>query len=289
MKNIVLISNPNSGSFIGKQKLNQLKQYFETESDYNADIYLTTAPDSATEFCVNNINKYDVFVAVGGDGTINEIIQSAELKNINLGIIPSGTANVLAKEFNIPENDIFKAADIIIKQNFIDLDTWYFNDKLFLLFLSGGYDSIAVNNVNLRLKKIIGKSAYVISLLKEFVKFKLPLFKFKINNRIIKTRQFFLCNIKKFGGNFILDYNAEYNDNKMELIYFKNISRLKLFRFIIYWILGMKLNKLNFIDIVKVDEIEILSQNNIIEFDGESKSCDNLLIKFNKNKVKLSI
>jgi len=142
-KNFLIVSNPNSGNFIGKNKIIELKKFF-VENNINTEIYFTEYKNSTIDFLKDKHRKYSTIIGVGGDGTLNEIAQLSKIREFKLGLIPSGTANVLAKEFSIPENNIFEAAKIILKNKFTVLDTFLANDIIFFLFLSGGIDSFEV-------------------------------------------------------------------------------------------------------------------------------------------------
>ncbi|MBP7653129.1 hypothetical protein KA977_06885 [Candidatus Dependentiae bacterium] len=300
MKKFLIIANPVSGSFIGINKLEQLKTYFSNQGIYT-EIYLTQYKNSAIDYCLKRHSEFTDFIAVGGDGAINEICQIAKYREINLGIIPAGTANVLAKEFNIPENDIFKSAEIILKGYETKFDCWVANDKIFVLFVSGGIDSAAVENINPLLKKITGKTAYVYSFIKKFIFFNLPDYNITVsisndsfkNNQHKKnnnqsethiiTKQFFLTNIEKYAGNFSLNCGKIYSDKIIELIYFKNISRLKLLKFVFYMIFKKNILSLDYIGLIKSDEFKITGSNSFpVEFDGDSGLYIPLCITPNK-------
>ena len=303
MKKILIIANPVSGGFIGLPKLEQIKSYFSNKGIYS-EIYLTRNKNSAIEYCRDRLDEFTDFAAAGGDGLINEVSQLAKYKTVSLGIIPSGTANVLAKEFKIPQNDIFKCADIILNGKEKELDCWLANERIFLLMLSGALDSAAVENVNLSLKKYFGKFAYCFSFLKEFLKFKLIDYRIKIipdkisgiekNNNIdkpeIATNQFFLSNIEKYAGNFKLNHSKNYNDGLIELIFFNKTNRLKFLKFCYYLLSGKNPVKLDFMKSVKAEELEIIGKIPCpLEFDGESGLKTPVAIKLNKYKILLKI
>ncbi|HPG30712.1 MAG TPA: diacylglycerol kinase family protein [bacterium] len=303
MKKILIIANPVSGGFIGLPRLEQIKSYFSNNGIYS-EIYLTQNKNSAIEYCRGRLDEFTGFVAAGGDGLINEVSQIAKFKTISLGIIPSGTANVLANEFKIPQHDILKCAEIILNGKEKELDCWLANERIFLLMLSGGIDSAAVENVNLSLKKYSGKFAYFFSFLKEFFKFKLTDYQIKIisdkisenkntntvNKPEIATNQFFVSNIEKYAGNFKLNHSKNYNDGLIELIFFKSASRLKYLKFCYYLFSGKNPEQLDFIKSVKAGELEIIGKIPYpLEFDGESGLKTPVAIKLNEHKILLKI
>lgn len=106
----------------------------------------------------------ETLVVVGGDGTINDVLQAlAADDRAALGLIPMGTANVLARVLDIPRHDPARAAQIAVqgKEQRIDLgDT---GDRWFALVAGIGFDGAVTKAVSRRLKRRIGEWAYVLA------------------------------------------------------------------------------------------------------------------------------
>src|SRR5688500_17969718 len=102
-----LISNPKSGRYASRRlrPVQELASQLESLG-VAVDLKLTSGPGEATEFAARAARNgsSDVIVA-GGDGTINEAIQGLAGSKARLAIIPRGTANVLARELNLPLDD----------------------------------------------------------------------------------------------------------------------------------------------------------------------------------------
>ena len=97
MNKIAIIYNPNAGS--GKiKKLLQIKKRLCLNNAVT--IFDTQKPGDATEIARRECKNFDIIVAAGGDGTINEVINGID-KDTKLGVIPLGTANILAIEAGI--------------------------------------------------------------------------------------------------------------------------------------------------------------------------------------------
>lgn len=114
MKKILFIINPVSGGGRAKHLVSTIKESIEkTDIEYN--IALTAKPKDATNITKEGIEKgYTTLVAVGGDGTVNEVAMGIlESGSGTLGIIPSGTGNDLARTLDIPFEPK-KAIDILI-------------------------------------------------------------------------------------------------------------------------------------------------------------------------------
>lgn len=156
---INLIYNPTSGQIWSQFKPELVKSYFESKN-YEITISKTQAKGDGTKLALQSVKEnYDIVIASGGDGTINEVVQGLAGSNTILGILPFGTTNVLAREFNIPLN-FQEALEIINSGKVIEMDLGVINDRYFLLMVGIGFDSKLVNEVDSNLKKLTGMVAF---------------------------------------------------------------------------------------------------------------------------------
>lgn len=113
---------------------------------------------------IEAIKGQDALLIVGGDGSIANVLNGlGEHLNIPFGVLPLGTINLLAREMKLNEHNFALPFQKGITQN-VHLGT--VNDRLFCITASLGIDASAVANVDLSLKKKIGRLAYVLSLFK---------------------------------------------------------------------------------------------------------------------------
>ncbi|CDZ75400.1 Diacylglycerol kinase family enzyme [Peptoniphilus sp. ING2-D1G] len=162
MKKIMLIINPNSGDQNSEDFENilvdKLKEYFD-------EVYsmITKKPRDAEKFAKRaSEEKYDAICSVGGDGTVNEIIQGIYKQNHlpKLAIIPGGTGNLLSKHLGIAQNK----EDAIEEFEFNKtkkIDIGVCNGRCFSLFASIGSVSEAVHEVSSEEKEKFGMLTYV--------------------------------------------------------------------------------------------------------------------------------
>jgi diacylglycerol kinase (ATP) len=119
----------------------------------------------------------DMVVAAGGDGTIAETVAGLVGTGARLGVIPLGTANVLAHEFGLPENAAALAA---ILHGRHDTPLWpgmlttNAGSKPFIQMVGAGFDAHVVHTIDLRLKRQLGRSAYVYQTLRELRRYHYP-------------------------------------------------------------------------------------------------------------------
>ena len=104
----------------------------------------------------------DVVVAVGGDGTVNEVINGLDGYDTPLGIIPVGTANDFAMQAGIPA-DVDHAMDVILRRKPMRIDTASLNGRRFLNVSTGGVGAEATAETPADAKESLGSMAYAIT------------------------------------------------------------------------------------------------------------------------------
>ena len=123
------IINPGS-RIAGRSRVEQiLRAKFPIDS---LDIEKTSRPGHATEITRQAVNEsFDTIVVVGGDGTINEVVNGVIGANVRIGIIPSGTANDLARHFGIPRR-VDRACDVILAGRVRPTDAIFVNGRYYV-------------------------------------------------------------------------------------------------------------------------------------------------------------
>lgn len=112
----------------------------------------------------------DVVAAVGGDGTLNEVVNGLDGFGTPLGVIPLGTANDFAKQSGIPA-DADHAMDVILQRKPVRIDTASLNGRRFLNVSTGGIGAQATAETPSQIKHAIGQLAYAISGLRQLADF----------------------------------------------------------------------------------------------------------------------
>lgn len=141
-KNILFVVNPTAGNGLSKNERKELSVAIEQVrvSGSQVDVSETKAPGHATEIAQEALNNTDYIVVVGGDGTLNEVVQSTANSAIGIGIIPTGLFSIWAREMKIP-TDIQRAGEALKRSRIEQVDLGKINDTLFLQFANLGFDS----------------------------------------------------------------------------------------------------------------------------------------------------
>jgi diacylglycerol kinase (ATP) len=104
----------------------------------------------------------DAVVAVGGDGTVNEVVNGLTGTNVPLGIVPLGTANDFARQAGIPE-DLTHALDLVVQRPPLRIDTGELNGRRFINVSSAGVGAEATAETPTEAKAALGPLAYAIT------------------------------------------------------------------------------------------------------------------------------
>ena len=163
MKTARIIYNPTAGKESFQDKLPAVLKRFE-EAGYITSTHATTGPNDATYAARFACEQgFDLIVASGGDGTINEVINGlAEYdKRPELGIIPMGTVNDFTRALKI-SNDIDEAVSIILNGRTGKVDLGSMNGKYFMNIAGGGKITEVSYEAPSKLKAVIGSLAYYV-------------------------------------------------------------------------------------------------------------------------------
>ncbi|TQS71918.1 diacylglycerol kinase [Ornithinibacillus gellani] len=161
MRKARIIYNPTSGREAFKKELPAVLEKLE-QAGYEASTHATTGEGDAIEAAKQAVERrFDIVIAAGGDGTINEVINGIAEQPFRpkLGIIPTGTTNDFARALHIPR-DIKKAVEIIVSDQTMLLDIGKVNEHYFMNIAGGGKLTELTYEVPSKLKTMLGQLAY---------------------------------------------------------------------------------------------------------------------------------
>lgn len=229
------------------------KQLIDFKQPY--EFIYTTKRGEAIDIVKKYKNDIDTKIySVGGDGTLNEVVNGIVNTNLKLGIIPIGTGNDFVKS---------------IKNGFNDkIDVIKVNDKYSINIVSFGLDASVANKVNLlKENKYEGKILYKFALIDKFLKYKNE--SIYINGKIKKPTILTICNGRYYGGGFQIAPNALINDGYLDMYLVDDISKLKIFMLIFKLLNGTHTNN-KLVNYNKIKKLSIYSENHILcNIDGE--------------------
>jgi diacylglycerol kinase (ATP) len=223
-----LIYNPASGQIWNPFKPEYVKEYL-TNKGWDLTISKTESQGDGTRLAHLSVReKYDVVIAAGGDGTINEVVQGLAGSNTVLAILPVGTTNVLARELNIPLN-FQDALTIIPDGEVINMDLGLINNRYFLLMVGIGFDAQLVNEVDSNLKKFTGMIAFAATSPVTMIKHKPAKMVITIWDKLGKKKklkrncyQVLISNVPTYATDLVVNASASFNDGLLDIDIFKS-------------------------------------------------------------------
>lgn len=277
----VFIINPASG----KTDYDKIKEnIIKTLENEEYEIYETKAPKEATEIASRFKNEENTVVySVGGDGTLNEVVNGIAEGKCKLGIIPTGSGN-----------DFYRTLKEAQTEN-VRLDLGKVNGRYFINIASVGMDAETCNNANKIKSKIKLHSSYYLALIHTFLTFKSKSLKLKIDKNVYAGDYIIaaICNGKYYGGGFKIAPVASFDDNQFDIYLVSKASKFKLIK-ILASLLKSEHEKYNEVRKYTGKNITITSENNlIVNIDGEITISKNIeiemiedaLIIYNNNEL----
>lgn len=247
MKNLLLIVNPCSGKAkMGSALLSVVKIF--SEADYEVTVYPTKERADATRKVETvKSGQYDLIVACGGDGTLNEVITGLmhSGENIPIGYIPAGTLNEWSTGLGISRT-IREAAKDIVTGSEIALDIGKFGDNYFTYTASFGAFTSASYSANQDVKNVLGQAAYFFEGIKSLGAIKPIHLKFECEGKTVEDDFLFgaVSNSISVGGIVKFDQSTvKLNDGLFEVLLIKNPTNILKLQSVVDGILKHELDR----------------------------------------------
>ena len=161
-KRVLLIVNPYSGKMKAKGSLLDIVKTL-CDADFSVSVHVTRCRKDATRVAEKRARDFDMVVACGGDGTLNEVITGTVRAGFtgSIGFLPAGTTNDLANTLKLPKN-LVKAAQLLTYGEVRPMDYGRFNkDQYFTYIASFGAFTQTSYNTDQKAKNVWGHLAYV--------------------------------------------------------------------------------------------------------------------------------
>jgi diacylglycerol kinase family enzyme len=227
-RRLLLVANPISGGGRGKVAARRLADALQ-QRGLEAEVYLTQAPGDATARAARaGSEPWHGLVAIGGDGTINEVLNGMPDPSRPLAVLPLGTANVLALELRLPKQPEAAAA-IIAAGHVRKLAIGLCGNRRFLLFCGAGVDGAVVQRLGEKRTGTLGKRKWLAPILHtvwHWPQFRLSA-TFPDGSRLENLSSVLVTRVRNYGGVVHLTKDVSVDSGLLHVLCFRQRSRLQ--------------------------------------------------------------
>ncbi len=223
---VLLILNPASG-FVSKDIAaalitKKLRRHFSGLS-----LVSTRSPQQAREVTRQGLPHFDLFVAFGGDGTVNSVAGALIDSDKTLGILPGGSGNGLARNLGLPHSWL-RALDVLIRGRDVRIDAGEINGRLFFNVAGMGLDGMISKNFNLQ-SKTRGILPYIYYALRGYVG--MPHYRVQVTTETERFEEeiliLALANFRQYGAQAVIAPHASPFDRLLDLCLLKRFTWLQ--------------------------------------------------------------
>lgn len=265
---IFLVINKHAGLKKGEDVEERILSYLEGRCR-SVDYAFTCRRGHATELAEKaSADGYDLVVAVGGDGTVNEVAQGLVGKNTVMGIIPIGSGNGLARELKIPMQ-MRRSAKKLIKGKNLKIDICRVNQQPFLCTSGVGFDAQIAYLMSKASSR--GFVKYIKLVIGESLAYKPLMVRMKIDRKIIEEPVFLItfANASQFGNNAFIAPGASMTDGLIDVVVVYPFSKFWLPVFAFALFTGL-VSRLPFVHCYRAENIMLETIDApFYHFDGE--------------------
>lgn len=215
-KKLLAVINPISGT-ANKQYIPETITEVMDESKWDVTIRFTQRPGHATDLAKQAIKQgYYGVLAIGGDGTINEVAAALRDSDTALGIIPNGSGNGLARHLNIPI-DVKRALEEINNDRIEQFDYCMANQHPFFCTCGVGFDAHV--SAKFAESKKRGPMSYLKNTLVEYLRYRSEEYSIETADKVLTERAFVIAcgNASQYGNNAFITPHASMQDGLIDV------------------------------------------------------------------------
>ncbi|MCD7937943.1 MAG: diacylglycerol kinase family lipid kinase [Tannerellaceae bacterium] len=267
------IINPVSG--VGsKRKIPNLLEEMCSKAGVPLHVRFTQYAGHASELTRQALEEgATCIVAVGGDGTVNEVARAMLYSDAVLGILPKGSGNGLARELHIPM-DVKKAMELFMKGHITTIDACKANDRIFFCTCGVGFD--AAVSKKFAQEKHRGSLTYLKNTIEEYLSYKPQPYELIIDGKQIHEKAFLVAcgNASQYGNNAYIAPHANIQDGEMDVTILAPFTPLDIAPLAIQ-LFTRQIDKNSKIRTMKAQKMTIIRQESgVMHLDGEPVMAD---------------
>ncbi len=215
----------------------------------------TTAAPGDAEALARRAAGSRIVIVAGGDGTINEAVNGLNAaRGGGLAVIPLGTANVLAAELGI--EGLAQAAEVAVAGRPLLWRPGLANGRAFALMAGAGFDAHVVQALSPRLKRHLGRAAYVLEMLRQLYCFGFPTYRVSIDGTACEAASVIVTHARYYGGRFVIAPDARLEEPELHICIFRRGGRWRTVRYALALALNI-LPRMSGVEIFRGQRVEI--------------------------------
>ncbi len=273
MKKIRFIVNPISGTNGKRAVVDMIPKYFAAP-DFHCEVKYTEYGGHASQLSEEAVEQgFDVVVAIGGDGTVNEVASSLVHTPAALGIIPCGSGNGLARHLGIPLSHV-KAMKILRQMNIQKLDYGRINNNYFFCTCGVGFDAFVSEKFAQSNKR--GVLTYIENTLREGLKYQPETYELEVDGERQQYKAFLIAcgNASQYGNNAYITPEASMNDGLMDVTIMEPFNIIEAPQ-IALQLFTKTITENNHIHTYRCKNLKIFrQQSGVVHYDGDPIVCD---------------
>jgi YegS/Rv2252/BmrU family lipid kinase len=266
-KNILFIVNPISG--VGRQKvIEKLIAGHLDKKKYEPVIAYTKARAHATTLAAEAAqNNFDVVVAVGGDGSVNETGKGLVGSHTAMAIMPAGSGNGLARHLGIPMK-LEKAMQVINEGRIMSIDTVKMNGERFFGMAGVGFDAHIGWEFARYGKR--GFSSYVKVFLREYPRYKAQKYELTLDGKKMEREALLIsfANGSQYGNNATIAPHADIGDGLIDVCILRDFHISKAAG-LTWKLFTKKMHSSKYLEILRAKEVIVKQKAETAHLDGE--------------------
>ena len=228
---VLLIANPVSGRRAAEPRRRRLEAIL-TERGHEVVSRVTRAPGDAARIAADLGADADRLVVVGGDGTLNEVLNGlGEHVSTPIAQLPTGTANLLGHEFHLPRRPE-RVADLVERGVVRKLDAGEIDGHRFLLLASCGFDAMVTRAVAERRSGALGYRGWLRPIYETLRDYREPSLRVRLDGgEALPAAQVVVSNVRNYGGLFSVTERASAESGHLDVCVFARFPRARFARY----------------------------------------------------------
>ena len=283
MNKTLVILNPAARS----DKASRLRERIAALSG-GASMRLTSEAGDARDIAAEAVREgFEVVIAAGGDGTLNEVVNGIGGSSVRLGILPVGTMNVFATELGIPQGNLERAWSIIEQGNVVEVDLPKANDTHFIQLAGVGLDAEVVRKTTADSKRALGPLSYLLTLVQVAAHKPSRVMLEAEGGRISEGSFALIGNGRLYGGPFPVFQRASLFDGLLDVLVFQNQSHWDVVRYFQAIAFGTH-PQLPDVEYFQTSTLRVTSSGDVpVELDGEVAGMLPCLFSVSSQKLRV--